>query len=199
MRARTHILLFTSLVFLASGCTTTEETSEAAAGAKSPAETPVGVCLAVDPALEHSPLSVTLHRLVERKGLNVVAGNAPVSACRVEVRLKGRWNESFTELLDASLSYRDLLTGETRQVDQPPIPARESRERLFRQQRRRARGRAPESGGPPLPRPLQPEIRADGGMSSLFLSITYFYARKSRVFLLASCKARGERLISITD
>ena len=92
MRARTHILLFTSLVFLASGCTTTEETSEAAAGAKSPAETPVGVCLAVDPALEHSPLSVTLHRLVERKGLNVVAGNAPVSACRVEVRLKGRWN-----------------------------------------------------------------------------------------------------------
>ena len=79
----------------------------------------MGVCLAVDPALEHSPLSVTLHRLVERKGLNVVAGNAPVSACRVEVRLKGRWNESFTELLDASLSYRDLLTGETRQVDQP--------------------------------------------------------------------------------
>ena len=122
MRARTHILLFTSLVFFASGCTTTEETSEAAAGAKSPAETPVGVCLAVDPALEHSPLSVTLHRLVERKGLNVVAGNAPVSACRVEVRLKGRWNESFTELLDASLSYRDLLTGETRQVDQPQSP-----------------------------------------------------------------------------
>lgn len=130
MRARTHILLFTSLVFLASGCTTTEETSEAAAGAKSPAETPVGVCLAVDPALEHSPLSVTLHRLVERKGLNVVAGNAPVSACRVEVRLKGRWNESFTELLGASLSYRDLLTGETRQVDQPQS-LRENQENAF--------------------------------------------------------------------
>ena len=59
-----------------------------------------------------------------------MAGNAPVSACRVEVRLKGRWNESFTELLDASLSYRDLLTGETRQVDQPQS-LRENQENAF--------------------------------------------------------------------
>ena len=119
MRARTQILLLTSITLLASGCTTTEEASETAARSRASAETPVSVCLAVDPALEHSPLSVTLYRLVEKKGLHVIASQTPVNACRVEVRLKGRWNESFTELLDASLSYRDLLTGETRQVEQP--------------------------------------------------------------------------------
>ena len=130
MRTRTHILLLTSIILLASGCTSTEEAPGGAASAETTAETPVGVCLAVDPALEHSPLSVTLQRLVERKGLKVVAGNPPVSACRVEVRLKGRWNESFTELLDASLSYRDLLTGETRLVEQPQSP-RKNRENAF--------------------------------------------------------------------
>lgn len=105
-----------SAVLLLGGCALMQE--EPPAAEPSLASETVDVCLVMDPEIEHSSLSMTLHRLLEQKGLRVLPPERATSNCRIEVRFKGRWNESFTGLVDGELSYRDLVTGESRVVSQ---------------------------------------------------------------------------------
>lgn len=121
MNVRTTFIVLSFVVAsVVTGCAVTEAPDETvvAAPERMVDRTPHGVCLVIDSHLSHSSLAVTTYRLLEKKGFRVVVSSEAATGCRVEVRLKGRWNESFTGLVDGMLSYRDLQTGETRVVEQ---------------------------------------------------------------------------------